>query len=274
VNAVPATPDVARLTVGISLKLYFDIARTRAWTEHIVRIAAEFPAVQDGRLSFWIVPSLPAVPLALDLTADGHVAVGAQDLSVYDRGAHTGEVSGADLAELGCALVEIGHAERRHVDHNDVIAQKVAAAVRNRLVPVICIGEPDEAGTDDAVAFCTHQLAAALPTEGSPGRLIVAYEPVWAIGAAAPAPSAHIRTVSAALVAELARHGWSGKVIYGGSAGPGTLTGLVPAVDGLFLGRFAHDPSAVRAILAEASRLLERDGVRDARIPTRAGINA
>ncbi|WP_205789205.1 triose-phosphate isomerase, partial [Microbacterium sp. CPCC 204701] len=118
------------------------------------------------------------------------------------------------------------------------------------------IGETERMDATDAAAATVAQLQADL--HGAPaGPVLAAYEPVWAIGAPVPAPTPHIATVTRALTEALAADPARGGsvVIYGGSAGPGLLTSLGGAVDGLFLGRFAHDPEALIAVLDEASAL-------------------
>ncbi|MET0863623.1 MAG: triose-phosphate isomerase family protein, partial [Nakamurella sp.] len=136
------------------------------------------------------------------------------------------------------------------------VARKTQAGFRNGLAPVLCIGEPERAGTEQAIEFCIRQLTDALEparADGLGGRLIVAYEPIWAIGAPEPAEPKYVRTVCAALRDHLAGDALlpDAKVIYGGSAGPGLLPQIADDVDGMFLGRFAHDPAAVRTILDE-----------------------
>jgi triosephosphate isomerase len=127
---------------------------------------------------------------------------------------------------------------------------------------VLCIGEAERRSPAEAAEACRVQLEASLRLareQGVPGRLIVAYEPVWAIGAPEPASEAHIRGVTSALRAHVSGDGLftQAQVIYGGSAGPGLLPRIAPDVDGMFLGRFAHDPAAFAAILDEAMRLEE-----------------
>ena len=218
------------------------------------------------------MPTYLQVLPALEAFAGTPVLVGAQDLAAADSGAYTGEVSGAELAEVGVRFVEVGHAERRRLfgETEAVVAAKTAAALRNGLTPVLCLGEPEPVEATDAAAEVVRQLHAAL-ADAPPGPLIVAYEPIGAIGAPEPAPAAHIATVARRLRTELdalepldaldARAGSS--VIYGGSAGPGLLAALDGAVDGLFLGRFAHDPDALASVLDEAAELAaSREGVR------------
>lgn len=249
------------LILGVSLKLYLDVAQTTRWAGALAEIALASEAVRDGRVRLFALPSLPSLPSAQRALAGTRVAVGAQDLYWEDRGAFTGAVSGADLREIGCTLVEIGHAERRHAFGEDdtVIRAKLAAAIRNGLTPVLCVGEQERCGPEDAAAICVAQLDALLAgTDTNAGfDLIVAYEPEWAIGVTEPAEPDHVRAVGLALRDRLRQHPSvrSGAVIYGGSAKPGTLTALHDAVDGLFLGRFAHDPAALRSIATEAASL-------------------
>jgi len=171
-------------------------------------------------------------------------------------------VSGVELAEVGVGVVEVGHAERRRLfgESDEIVAQKTAAALRNGIAPVLCIGEAVEGDPADAAAECLRQLASALHGAAA-GRVIVAYEPVWAIGAAHPAPARHIREVCAILRENLSTlDGRDGSaVIYGGSAGPGLLTDLGSDVDGLFLGRFAHDTGALALVIDEAAAVAARN---------------
>ena len=238
--------------------MYFSHARTVAWCHSVAEIAGEHPAISGGAVELFVIPSYLSVPAALE--AFGPLAlVGAQDLSTEDSGAYTGEVSGAEIAELGCRVVEVGHAERRRLfgETPEVVAAKTAAALRNGLDPVLCIGEAERTTPEEAVRDCIAQIDSALEPSrlaGHSGRVIVAYEPHWAIGAPEPASAGYIRAVCSALqkhVRSLSSFPESA-VIYGGSAGPGLLSEIADSVDGIFLGRFAHDPEALRVILDEA----------------------
>ncbi|WP_412149048.1 triose-phosphate isomerase family protein [Curtobacterium flaccumfaciens] len=264
---MPATTAAAPVTIGVSLKMYFSHARTLAWAAAVADIARSHPAVRSGAVELFVVPTFASlVPVRAILTGSGApVLLGAQDLAWADEGAFTGEVSGAELREIGVDLVEIAHAERRSLFHetDDEIAGKVHAAYRNHLRPLVCIGETERAADGDpaaAIAEVTAQLDRLLTTataDGIAGPLIAAYEPVWAIGAPQPAPDGHIVAVLAGIEQHLAtRPELAGSVaIYGGSAGPGLLTRGAGRIGGLFLGRFAHDPEAIRTILDEAEAL-------------------
>ncbi|WP_199671405.1 triose-phosphate isomerase family protein [Salinisphaera sp. Q1T1-3] len=244
------------MLIGVSFKLYLDRPQTRDWCAAAAEIAKRHPAVTDGDVDLVIFPTLPAMNPAMTACAGTRCAFGAQDLFWADRGAYTGAVSGADLADMGLAYAEIGHAERRRFfgENDAVIAAKVAAAVRNGLTPWLCIGEPEAGDVEAAAAFCIKQLAASLSELATPTPLVVAYEPVWAIGQSEAASAAHVAGVARALKDWLASAGYrEAPVVYGGSAAPGTLTDIGPAIDGLFLGRFAHDVAAFEQIIDEAA---------------------
>lgn len=252
---------MARYLIGVSLKMYFSHAQTRRWCGAVASLARQHPAVREGEAELFVIPSFLSVPAALDILGDVAM-VGTQDLAAADSGAFTGEVSGAEIAELGCRLVEVGHAERRTLfgESEEVVRAKTEAALRNGLTPVLCVGERNAGDPHDAARECIHQLDDALAgarRAGHSGRVIVAYEPLWAIGAAQPAAPEHIRSVGAALRRHVrGLEGFPGSaVIYGGSARPGLLAEVADDVDGLFLGRFAHDPQALAAILDEARAL-------------------
>lgn len=248
--------------IGVSLKMYFSHARTIEWCHAIADIARNHPAVSDGEAELFVIPSYLSIPAAREIL-DGLASVGAQDLATEDTGAYTGEVSGTQIAELGCTLAEVGHAERRRLfgDTDHVVRLKTDAALRNGLSPMLCVGESTPQDPADAAAECIRQLDDALAVARErrrTGRIVVAYEPVWAIGADKPASSDVIRAVCGQLrehVHSLADFSES-RVVYGGSAGPGLLTSVGDTVDGVFLGRLAHDPTALRTILDEARKLL------------------
>jgi triosephosphate isomerase len=238
------------LVVGVSLKMYFGYEQTLSWLRSIADGVGAHPALRSGGVRLFVLPSFPAIVPAAEILAGTPIEVGAQNLSTEDGGAHTGEVSGAMLREIGCRYVAVGHAERRAMygENESTVAGKTAAALRNGLVPVLCIGEPRPVTALEAAVECTRQLGSALKTAPD-GPVTVAYEPVWAIGADKPADVSYI----SAVCAELRDRRPDCSVIYGGSAGPGLLTRLGPVVDGLFLGRFAHDPAALADVLDEAA---------------------
>lgn len=254
---------MAQVTVGVSLKMYFTHLRARAWFEEVAARVREHAAVRDGLVELFITPTYLQVLPAVEAFRGTRVRIGGQDVAAADSGAYTGEVSAAELAEVGASIAEIGHAERRRLygETDEVVAAKTRLSLENGLTPLLCIGEVERESADAAASVAVAQLGSALDGAEA-GAVIVAYEPVWAIGAPEPAGHDHIRVVAAALREALdedpAREGSA--VIYGGAAGPGLITALGDAVDGVFLGRFAHDPEALLAVLDEAAELAIRRG--------------
>jgi triosephosphate isomerase len=251
-NSIPNTPVI----LGVSLKMYFGHQETLDWCKRVSQIAAIHPAVANNLASIFVLPSMPTLGVVGEMLSTTKVALGAQDLYHQDRGAFTGEVGGQILRELGCKYVEIGHAERRKLfgetDHD--VAEKLAAAIRNNLIPVLCVGEQNHVSASVAADLCIKQIeASGSVTNAENLEIIVAYEPVWAIGAEAPAPENHILDVCTQITDFLSssKRFKNSRVIYGGSAGPGLLTRLHGDLSGLFLGRFAHNTDNLVKILDE-----------------------
>jgi triosephosphate isomerase (TIM) len=176
------------------------------------------------------------------------VGYGAQDLSPHDAGAYTGDVSGPMLAKLGCEYVVVGHSERREHHHEDdeAVNAKVKAAVRNGIVPILCVGEGlDVRQEGGQVSHSTGQLRAALAgvTADQARPLVVAYEPVWAIGTGEVATPEDAQEVCAALRSTLAVI-YPGdladgvRVLYGGSVKADNVTAIMAMadVDGALVG--------------------------------------
>ncbi len=171
---------------------------------------------------------------------------GGQDLSPHDSGAHTGDISGAFLAALDARYVLVGHSERRqgHGETDELIAQKVAAAHRHGLVPIICVGETaDDLEAHGPSAVPVAQLRTAL-TGAAPGsEFVVAYEPVWAIGSGLAATSEQAQEVCAVLrgaIGEVldADVAASTRILYGGSVKSSNIAGYLrePDIDGALVG--------------------------------------
>jgi len=234
--------------------MYLGYRDSLDWLERLRHEVDTRPALAAGRVVPFVIPSFPVLPAAAGLLAGSPVLLGAQNCSWAD-GPWTGEVSPSMLAELGVRLVEIGHAERRRHFHEDdpMIALKVRAADDAGLTPLLCVGESDSGEPAAAADYVFRQIDSAVDGDWSlAGRLTIAYEPVWAIGAAEPAAAAYVSDVVRQLRAQLTAAGVPElPVIYGGSAKPGLLPTL-DGVSGLFLGRFAHDPANFGAVLDEA----------------------
>lgn len=173
-------------------------------------------------------------------------ALGAQDISAHDSGAYTGEVSGAFLAKLDNRYVIIGHSERREYHHegNDIVASKVQAALKHGLVPVICVGETSEdLEKFGASAVPVGQLQAALQGVKADADIVVAYEPVWAIGSGQAATPEQAQDVCAKLrevVADKLGDDAAARtrILYGGSVKAANIASFMrePDVDGALVG--------------------------------------
>jgi triosephosphate isomerase len=182
------------------------------------------------------------------------VRYGAQDISQHESGAYTGEVSGAMLKRLGCTYVAVGHSERREYHHEDdaVVNAKVKAAFGKGLVPILCVGEGlDVRKAGDQVAYSLAQVDAAL--EGVPAEqakdVVIAYEPVWAIGTGEVATPQDAQEVCGAIRARLAELydaelAAGVRVLYGGSVKSGNVAQIMAEadVDGALVGGASLDP--------------------------------
>jgi triosephosphate isomerase len=172
------------------------------------------------------------------LLSGSAVAVGAQDLSVHASGAFTGEVSGAMLREFGVRYVLVGHSERRqyHAESDDMVARKAQAALVSGITPVVCVGETlaqREAGETEAVV--RRQLAAVVQRNGHClSEIVLAYEPVWAIGTGLTATPAQAQAVHAVLRAQLLAATTAAArvpILYGGSMNAANAAELLAQAD-------------------------------------------
>lgn len=248
------TGPTGRRIAGVSLKAYFGLEQTRTWLAEVAALGRDL-AARGSDVELFVVPDFVSLGAAREVLAGSGVLLGAQDVFWEDSGAYTGEVTAPVLREAGCSLVEVGHAERRRLFGEDdaVTAAKAAAAQRAGLVPLVCVGEPTRAGVEAAVEQCEPQVRAVLDAVPADAEVLFAYEPVWAIGAAEPADPEYVVDVVTALRERTAGSAGRIRFLYGGSAGPGTFPRLASAVDGLFLGRFAHSVPNLATVVAEMS---------------------
>jgi triosephosphate isomerase (TIM) len=191
---------------------------------------------------------------------------GAQDLSSYDSGAYTGDVGGPMLAKLGCSYVVVGHSERReyHREDDAVVNAKVVAAFRNAVTPILCVGETlDVREAGEQIAHTTTQLEAALagvPAENAQ-TIVVAYEPVWAIGTGKVATPEDAQEVCSALRERLgtlyAPDLAAGvRILYGGSVKASNAAEILtpPDVDGALVGGASLDGAEFAGICLAARK--------------------
>ncbi len=216
----------------------------------VQKIAFALPAKYFDKVDVTVIPPFTDLR-SVQTLVDGDkllLTYGAQDLSQHDAGAYTGEISGAFLAKLGCTYVVVGHSERRTYHHEDdaTVAAKAAAAFRHGLIPIICIGEHlDVREAGDHVAFNLAQLEGSLAglTPEQLAQVVIAYEPVWAIGTGRVASAADAQEVCGAIrgkLAELTSQQVADgiRVLYGGSMNAKNVGELIaqPDVDGGLVG--------------------------------------
>jgi triosephosphate isomerase len=233
----------------------------------VQKIAFALPEKYYAKVDVAVLPPFTAIRSVQTLTDGDKLSLtyGAQDLSPHDSGAYTGDVSGAMLAKLGCSFVTVGHSERReyHLESDELVNKKLKAALKHGITPILCIGEKlevREAG--EHISHTTTQLV-----EGLKGlkaeqvkSVVVAYEPVWAIGTGKVATPADAEEVCKAIRATLQeRYGEevasSVRVLYGGSAKANNIGDLVACenIDGALVGGASLDGDEFTKLCALAA---------------------
>jgi triosephosphate isomerase (TIM) len=250
-----------RPLIAANWKMHLLQAEAAAWCR-TVRTQRTLQAPDPQAARAVVFPSFPLIPCVVRELAGSAVEVGGQDLHPDDKGAHTGDVSGAQLADSGCVWALCGHSERRrdHGESDALVGRKVDAARRHGLTPMICVGETrEERRAGEAFAVLERQVRAAVG-EGK-GGFALAYEPVWAIGTgetATPetAQEAHrfLRSLLAGMAAgagEIEGGAESVPLLYGGSVTPENAASLAeqPDVDGFLVGGASLDPDRFLAII-------------------------
>jgi triosephosphate isomerase len=211
----------------------------------VEKLAARIAAGPPPRCSVAICPPATLIGAMAAIAAPGGILVGAQDCHAAASGAHTGDISAPMLADAGAQMVIVGHSERR-TDHGETdaeVRQKALAALAAGLTPIICVGETRaerESGAAEAVV--SRQLAASVPDEAASREVVVAYEPVWAIGTGLTPTSADIAAMHKSLRDQLVgRFGGAGaaiRLLYGGSLKPANAAEIlaIPQVNGGLVG--------------------------------------
>ncbi len=212
-------------------------------------------APRPGRALAFFPPAVSLEAVVMRLAGHDHIAVGAQDVHWEAKGAFTGALSVALVRGAGAGAALIGHSERRHVfgESDADTARKVGAVLAGGLQAMLCVGETlaqREAGETEAVV--TRQLQAALQGVAPTADLVIAYEPVWAIGTGRTATPADAAAVHAAIRRVLLGLGLPGetRILYGGSVNLGNVAELLsqPELDGVLVGGASLDPDGWAAI--------------------------
>ena len=241
-------------------KMYGSLAANQVLLEELVA-----GVVGLSEVGVAVCVPFPYLAQAQQCLAGSPVVWGAQNLSEYEGGAYTGEVAGSMLIEFGCQYVIVGHSERRALfgDNDDRVADKVGRALACGLMPILCVGETlEEREAGRTVAVVVRQLAAVLRKVGVAAfaQVVVAYEPVWAIGTGKTASAVQAQEVHAAIRAEIAAEDSAVaekvKILYGGSVKPGNAAELfaMPDIDGGLIGGAALVAQDFLAICRAAAR--------------------
>lgn len=248
--------------IGTSWKMNKTLAEARVFAEGLR--AAD--AARDPRIQRFVIPPFTAVREVKAMLSDTSLKVGAQNMHWADEGAWTGEVSPVMLKDCNLDIVELGHSERReHFGETDeTVGLKTEAAVRHGLIPLICIGETlaeREAGrAQEVLERQVRGALARLTGTQKDATILLAYEPVWAIGVnGIPATSDYADARQAEII-EVAEHVLGRRIpcLYGGSVNPDNCEELIscPHVDGLFIGRSAWKVEGYLDILAKCAAKL------------------
>ncbi|AMR29481.1 triose-phosphate isomerase [Hymenobacter psoromatis] len=236
-------------------------------TALLTAIAKGLPADAAPGVTVVVCPPalylVPALPL---LQAGSAVLLGAQNCAQQAAGAYTGEISAAMLHSVGVRYVVLGHSERRHYfgETNALVAEKVSIALANKLLPICCCGESAALRAHgDYLGFVITQLSESLfhLSAAAFGKVVVAYEPLWAIGSGAPATAAQAQEMHAALRQHIAQH-YGGAVaaatliLYGGSVTPSDADPFLhaPDIDGALVGGASLHANEFIALVQAAQR--------------------
>jgi L-erythrulose 1-phosphate isomerase len=241
--------------IGTSWKMNKTLAEAKQFAQDLkTGINGISPSIQP-----FIIPPFTAVREVKSLLAETRIKVGAQNMHWEDAGAWTGEISPLMLKDCNLDMVELGHSERReHFGETDeTVGLKTEAAVRHGLIPLVCVGETlSERELGQAQSVLENQVRGALgklSAQQKQANILLAYEPVWAIGVnGIPATSAYADARQAEIIA-VAKHvlGRTIPCLYGGSVNPGNCIDLVncPHINGLFIGRSAWNATGFLDIL-------------------------
>jgi triosephosphate isomerase (TIM) len=222
------------------------------WKMNGLKVAAgEFKAMIEGAAAVSEHVDLLVCPPATLLMGLAHAAkgtpvmVGAQDCHANASGAHTGDISAEIIADAGGTMIIVGHSERR-ADHNEtdaVVRAKASAVLRAGLTAIICVGETEaQRDAGQTIAVVSDQLGGSIPDGFDPAKLVIAYEPIWAVGTGKTPTTDDLAQVHAAirngLIARFSDAGEGVRILYGGSVKPSNAAELlaVPDVNGALVG--------------------------------------
>lgn len=227
------------------------------------------PATGPAGVTRVVCVPFPYLAQAAELLADSTVEIGVQNVSEYPQGAYTGEISAGMVAEFGSRYVIVGHSERRSLfgEVDEVVARKAATVLGSGMTPIVCVGETlDEREAGRVESVLRRQLDALDPIVDAAALtgIVVAYEPVWAIGTGRAASPAQVQEVLAFIRNWLAAHGREAgdvKILYGGSVKPDGAAELfgLPDCDGGLIGGASLVAAEFNAICGAAGKQTQRN---------------
>lgn len=248
-----------KLVIAANWKLHKTVSEAKEFTEKLAGV------VKGSRVEVVLCPPFTALAGVVEAAKGTDIAVGAQDVYWEEKGAYTGEISPGMLKDVGCKYVIIGHSERRQFfgETDETVNKKVQAVLAQGLIPIICVGETleqRESGiTEETVRRQVEAALKGLDADTVAG-LVIAYEPIWAIGTGKTASdedaqqvNGYIRGVIRGLVGGSADQV---RIQYGGSVKPSNTAGLMsqPDIDGALVGGASLDPDSFAGIVKEADR--------------------
>ncbi len=217
----------------------------KASLAEVASMAAGFDAALKARIDLLVSPPATLLASTVAAAAGTGILVAAQDCHQNPNGAHTGDIAAEMIADAGATHVIVGHSERRtdHAETDAIVKAKAQAALRAELTAIVCVGETRaEREAGQTLAVVGRQVTGSLPDGATAGNLVIAYEPVWAIGTGLTPTAADVAEVHAFIRKELERQlpgqGAGVRILYGGSVKPSNAVELmgVPNVDGALVG--------------------------------------
>lgn len=213
--------------------------------ELLTTLKAEVSSVDPAEREIVVAPPFTALETAARVLEDSNIRLAAQNLHAEPKGAFTGEISGSMLKEVGCAYVILGHSERRQYfgETDQIVANKIRAAQRDGLLPIVCVGESlEQRESGQTLSIIASQIRGALPGPALT-TIVIAYEPIWAIGTGRTATPDQAQEVHAAIRSTLSKladqtTADSIQLLYGGSVKPDNIDSLMaqPDIDGALVG--------------------------------------
>ncbi|MDT2759912.1 triose-phosphate isomerase family protein [Enterococcus xiangfangensis] len=254
--------------VGMSLKNYINSpVESRKLSVEIVELTKYL--IETTKVDIFLLPSIGTLESVSKVLENSKIKFGAQNIAPYKVGPYTGEYSIESLIELNGKYVEIGHHERRTIFHeeNAMIKKKLILALENGLYPILCIGESETNLSDNELkSILNDQIISVIPEIDmlESERIILAYEPGWAIGKQQPASTKHVHRVheliNQVLINQFGLDIASNiRIIYGGSVSKDSVKDIVnnKFVAGVFVGRFGHNPTDFLDIIKKVIEIKE-----------------